>query len=238
MLIYLQIEEYHRLNLTTTVQPVPAAQRAPRKPATSHDILGLNRHMTQRQDQSIESEVDQYLSDPVTEHWSLQFWQVCSFGFLIFYYLIISLQDSKLRYPKIFPLAMDIIPIQASSVPCERVFSSGKETMAPRRRRIKPGLMEKLQMLKYSIRKNHHLNFTEGLSWAKELKEIEELQEDFTPNEMFSYTKSLDVEDDDGDEDWYNLKDDRGKEFEESDVLDLDDEDDEDDDLEAMYEEL
>ncbi|KIJ96744.1 hypothetical protein K443DRAFT_57800, partial [Laccaria amethystina LaAM-08-1] len=56
-------------------------------------------------------------------------------------------------YPQIFQLAMDIIPIQASSVPCEKVFSSGKETMAPRRRHISPKLMEALQMMKFSIQK-------------------------------------------------------------------------------------
>jgi hypothetical protein len=116
------------------------------------------------------------------------------------------LQDNRSRYPNLFQLAMDILPIQASSVPCERVFSSGKETMAPRRRRIKPALMEKLQMLKYSIRKDTHLSFTEGLTWAKELIEIEELQKDHVPNEVFSYTKSLQVVDDDGDDDFEDVE--------------------------------
>jgi hypothetical protein len=68
---------------------------------------------------------------------------------------------------------MDIIPIQASSVPCERAFSSGKETMTPRRGRISPQLMEALQMLKYSIKKGRPLNFTQGMSWTEELKEFE-----------------------------------------------------------------
>jgi hypothetical protein len=68
---------------------------------------------------------------------------------------------------------MDIIPIQASSVPCERVFSSGKETMAPRRRRISAKLMESLQMMKYSIRKGRPLNFTQGMRWNDELIEFE-----------------------------------------------------------------
>lgn len=99
---------------------------------------------------------------------------------------------------------MNIAPIQASSVPCERVFSSGKETMAPRRRRIKPALMEKLQMLKFSIRKGT-LNFTEGLSWAEELIEIEELQKTFVPADMWSYQTVLSVEEDDGDEEWEDL---------------------------------
>jgi hAT family C-terminal dimerisation region len=68
---------------------------------------------------------------------------------------------------------MDIIPIQASSVPCERVFSSGKETMAPRRSRISAHLMECLQILKFSIRKGRALKFTEGMAWADELRDFE-----------------------------------------------------------------
>lgn len=72
------------------------------------------------------------------------------FDYLVFLQKITSLQDLKQQLPRMFSLAMDIIPIQASSVPCQQVFSSGKETMAPRRRHIKPALMEKLQMLKYA----------------------------------------------------------------------------------------
>jgi hypothetical protein len=68
---------------------------------------------------------------------------------------------------------MDIIPIQATSVPCERAFSSGKETMAPQQRQISAELMEALQMLKYSIRKDSSLNFTEGMKWGDELKDLE-----------------------------------------------------------------
>ena len=46
---------------------------------------------------------------------------------------------------------MDYIPVQASSVPCERAFSSSAETDTSRRNRISPLLMEALQMLKYAF---------------------------------------------------------------------------------------
>ena len=61
---------------------------------------------------------------------------------------------------------MGIIPIQASSVPCERVFSFGKETMH---------LGEDISplMLKYSIQKGRPLNFTQGVQWKDELIENE-----------------------------------------------------------------
>ena len=67
---------------------------------------------------------------------------------------------------------MDILPAQASSVPCERLFSSGKETCTPRRNRIQPELMEALQALKLSSRAGL-LNFTEHLSSKADLLEDE-----------------------------------------------------------------
>lgn len=56
-------------------------------------------------------------------------------------------------------MAMDYLPIQASAVPCERIFSSSAETDTKRRNRISPLLMEALQMLKFHLKKER-LNFT------------------------------------------------------------------------------
>jgi hypothetical protein len=56
-------------------------------------------------------------------------------------------------------MAMDYLPIQASAVPCERIFSSSAERDTKQRNRISPPLMEALQMLK-SYLKKEHLNFT------------------------------------------------------------------------------
>lgn len=66
---------------------------------------------------------------------------------------------------------MDFLPIQATAVPCERVFSSSAETDTKRRNRINPQLMEALQMLKFKLKKNR-LNFTAG--WITEEKELKE----------------------------------------------------------------
>ena len=49
---------------------------------------------------------------------------------------------------------MDYLPIQASSVPCERIFSSSAETDTKKRNRISPLLMEALQMLKFHLKKD------------------------------------------------------------------------------------
>jgi hAT family C-terminal dimerisation region len=56
---------------------------------------------------------------------------------------------------------MDFLPIQVSSVPCERVFSSAAETDTKKRNRISPALMEALQMLKFLLKKKR-LDFTAG----------------------------------------------------------------------------
>lgn len=56
---------------------------------------------------------------------------------------------------------MDYLPIQASSVPCERIFSSSAETDTKRRNRISSLMMEALQMLKSQFR-GEELDFMSG----------------------------------------------------------------------------
>ena len=109
-------------------------------------------------------------------------------------------QANQIQYPHIFQLAMDILPIQASSVPCERAFSSSKETMAPRHRRISADLMEALQMLKYSVCKGPSLNFTEGMLWNDELREFEHMARTAPPQDPDAYGRNLSVAEQDGDE--------------------------------------
>ena len=70
-------------------------------------------------------------------------------------------QINETTFPTLFKIAMDYLPIQATSVPSERVFSSSSETDTKKRNRIHPTLMEVLQMLKFSL-KTERLNFTQG----------------------------------------------------------------------------
>jgi len=61
-----------------------------------------------------------------------------------------NIQVSETLYPLMFQVALDVLPVQASAVPCERVFSSSsKETCTDRRNRILPKLLEVLQIIKY-----------------------------------------------------------------------------------------
>lgn len=80
--------------------------------------------------------------------------------------LIGTIQINRAEFPTLFRMALDYLPIQASSVPCERVFSSVKETDASKRNRIHPVLMEALQTLKFSLNKER-FNFTGGWQTAQ-----------------------------------------------------------------------
>jgi hypothetical protein len=87
-------------------------------------------------------------------------------------------------------MAMDYIPIQASSVPCERIFSSSAETTTKRRNRISPVLMEALQMLKFQL-KQERLNFTD--SWMiKEQQLVEDDPDDDLLHMLVSATNHQD----------------------------------------------
>ena len=53
-----------------------------------------------------------------------------------------------MAHPLLFPVALDVLPVQASAVPCERIFSSSKETCALRRSLLSASTLEVLQFLK------------------------------------------------------------------------------------------
>jgi hypothetical protein len=128
--------------------------------------------------ESVHQELDEYLEEPLETFSKIErvdgieqtvifdaitYWQVCATALYLFRTSLTSAQTMEIKFPNLFCLAMDVLPAQASSVPCERLFSSGKETCTARRNRIQPKLMEALQALKFSSR-NGSLNLTEHLS--------------------------------------------------------------------------
>ncbi|TFY51364.1 hypothetical protein EVJ58_g10610 [Rhodofomes roseus] len=68
----------------------------------------------------------------------------------------------KKQWPILWRIAMDYLPIQATSVPCERLFSSSADTDTLKCNCIGSQLMEALQVLKYLIKRNQ-LSFTRHL---------------------------------------------------------------------------
>jgi hAT family C-terminal dimerisation region len=76
---------------------------------------------------------------------------------------------------------MDYIPVQASAVPCERVFSSSKETYTKKRNRLNPLMMEILQILKFLLKKER-LDFTKDWAASEQATGIPELVFDADPS--------------------------------------------------------
>ncbi|SJL00252.1 uncharacterized protein ARMOST_03564 [Armillaria ostoyae] len=164
--------------------PAPQTTSNSGNPLTrARNILRLDKHANATSSEpqhSLYAEVERYLSDPVRSDISiLMFWQ-----------------ENQKRYPTIFSFALDVLPIQGTSVPSERVFSSGKETDTLRRNRLGADSMEALQMLKYSVRKGRGLNFTEGTDEMSEIRELELLIEQQTsiPEDMQAFIKGLVLE--------------------------------------------
>ena len=105
--------------------------------------------------------------------------------------LIGTIQINKAEFPTLFSIAMDYLPIQASSVPCERVFSSAKETDTLKRNRIHPVLMEALQTLKFSLKKER-FNFTSG--WQTALSDMKRTGKTRTTKDLLAHLLSGDRE--------------------------------------------
>ncbi|KAF4612550.1 hypothetical protein D9613_012717 [Agrocybe pediades] len=88
----------------------------------------------------------------------------------------------------IFKLALDILPIQGSAVACEHVFSSSKETVTPRQNRMKPKLMEALQILKFTIKKDT-LHLSKCVSEEDEIEALEQKNDALAPENIAAYQK-------------------------------------------------
>ena len=70
---------------------------------------------------------------------------------------------------------MDLMPVQATSVPSERIFSASKQTTTARRNRLGPKIMEAMQILKFEAKyQRKEVNFTKGLSLQEEFDDLEE----------------------------------------------------------------
>ncbi len=107
--------------------------------------------------QRVDAEVLRYTVDPnvtmaTTSFNILEWWQMHRFS-----------------YPLLWKVARDVLPVQASSVPCERVFSSSKHTTGQQRNTLQPGIVEKLQIMKFGL-KQDRLNFT--VDWIQCAEEM------------------------------------------------------------------
>jgi hypothetical protein len=63
-------------------------------------------------------------------------------------------QDNHPIYPTLGQIALDILPCQVSSVPCEWLFSASKQVATDQRARLGGQHFEELQLMKFAWRHN------------------------------------------------------------------------------------
>lgn len=74
-----------------------------------------------------------------------------------------NFQENKHIFPLLYHIVLDVLLVQASSVPCERVFSSRKDTdMAPRNSMLRK-MLEVFQVLNFVFRGS---DFHSGTSYS------------------------------------------------------------------------
>ena len=64
------------------------------------------------------------------------------------------IQKHASEFPILARITLDYLPSQASSIPCERLFSASKQTAVDRRARLTSEKFEHLQVLKFAWRKD------------------------------------------------------------------------------------
>ncbi|KAG5649267.1 hypothetical protein H0H81_005000 [Sphagnurus paluster] len=147
----------HPLPQATPTEHPPAHKDQMYRVAKRLDLMSMLEldtpvHKVERPE-TVEEEFDAYTSKISSRGTDMiQFWQVA---------------EHQKRFSTIYKMALDYIPIQASAVPCEHVFSSASETDTKRRNRINPNLFEALQIMKFALRRDW-LNFTAHLLMLEE----------------------------------------------------------------------
>ncbi|CUA72636.1 hypothetical protein RSOLAG22IIIB_10208 [Rhizoctonia solani] len=127
--------EYPLYNTSTTNSAIPPSVHAYLRPTPAQ----IHAHNLS----AVEFELNQYISQgtiPIEATGAID---------LIEYW-----RAHKFTYPLLYRIAMDVLPVQASSVSSERVFSSSKMTCTAERNRLSVRMMEALQVLKHALK--HH----------------------------------------------------------------------------------
>ena len=108
-----------------------------------------------REAEDWQSELRVYLKvvakDVLPETDVVMWWQVRRSYTISTPYLTMT-QNHATEYPALARIALDYLPSQASSVPCERLFSATKQTAVDRRARLGAEKFEQLQVLKFAWR--------------------------------------------------------------------------------------
>ena len=171
-----QYWEIHLLAKTTETHP--SAQKTKKAKKATRDLSGAaelpllkcgqllkdfhqHRERLARQDKTREakdwqSELRLYLKvvakDVDDETDVVEWWQVCPRHRISVIPSLMANQNHAMEYPTLARIALDYLPSQASSVPCEHLFSASKWTAVDRRARLHHDKFEQLQILKFAWR--------------------------------------------------------------------------------------
>jgi hypothetical protein len=131
----------------------------PSMPSTTEDQDLLD-------NRKVDSEILRYTADPVAVSAGstfdlLEWWHVHQY-----------------MYPLLWKVARDVLPVQASSVPCEQVFPSSKQTTTQQCNSLDPSLVEKLQIMKFRL-KVDSLDFSSD--WVQRVEDMVGHQETGKP---------------------------------------------------------
>ena len=121
---------------------------------------------------TVEQEYQAYITAPLSSKTVniLKFWEVSrSVSQVLATDKLLQVNGGT--FPTLFTMAMDYLPVQATSVPSERVFSSSSKTTTRRRNQINNLLMEALQIRKFRLMKDR-LDFMAG--WKTKVKQMVE----------------------------------------------------------------
>jgi hypothetical protein len=111
----------------------------------------------QAEDKGWQAELRRYLKDLPSNVMKdtdiVEWWQVCNPN-MCRDIIPNGLQDNGSSFPTLRRISIDFLACQASSVPCERLFSGGGEIATKRRAQLGAVWFEELQVMKFAWRKN------------------------------------------------------------------------------------
>lgn len=154
----MQMAEYYR-NRPSATASGPAVVDGSAGAATSTETVYISEYDRQREallsddlEEGWASELRRYLGvvqrDVKKDTDLVKWWQVSDLFISYSSLTVNSLQDHAQLFPTLARIALDVLPSQASSVACERIFSGSKQIATDRRSRLGQVIFEKLVIMK------------------------------------------------------------------------------------------
>ena len=158
---YGQMAEYHGKAMLPCLAPTPTPTPPPTANHSDDEYDQLRKGLLTRSihDEGWRAELHCYLNDipaDVSKDTDIvAWWGVSGRPSVSFVQPTqLSLQDHAKLYPTLAKIALDVLPAQASSVPCERLFSAGKEIAVAHRAQLGADVFKQLQILKSHWRRS------------------------------------------------------------------------------------